>query len=194
MKKLLLIALIFCACKKDTEPRTSFEVKDLITGTPVKDASVSIYKCTPGDPYCGWIAWQTAVTGNDGRCSFSTADFNRVTFAEVYKADYFRPHSGTRNTNVGIYPEGWMRLRITRGTGYPPNSVLNIRAYGVDPNIYSSTDLNTAADSTIRIRCLGGQLNRIEWWVRDAAYNQLNVGTWSQQVPRLDTIAATLNY
>jgi hypothetical protein len=193
MKKIFFIILIFCSCKKETEQKTWFDVKDNITGTSIKGAAVSIFKCDPNDPWCGLIAWQSATTGDDGRCSFSTADYNRVTFTNVSKSDYWGT-SGTRNTLIRLYPEGWMRLRIVRGTAYPPSSILSIRVYCGDPNYTSSKDVSTAADSSILIRCFGGQLNRVDWSVRDAAYNQLNSGTWNQQVPRLDSIAATLNY
>ena len=194
MKRIIFIALLFCACKKQEENKTWFEVKDSITGTAIKGASVLIYKCTPGDPYCGFIAWQSATTSDDGRCSFKTADFDIVTFTEVFKAGYWNPPSMTKNTRVSLCPEGWMRLRIIRGTAYPASSNLALHAYGNDPNIASFANFNTAADSTVLVRCFGGQINRIEWRVTGPANNSLGNGTWNQQVPRLDTVAVTLNY
>lgn len=194
MKKILLIALLFCACKKQGENKTWIEVKDSIAGTPIKGASVSIYKCAPTDPFCGFVAWQSSTTGDDGRCSFKTADFDIVTFTAVFKAGYWNPPSGTKNTSVSLCPEGWMRLRIIRGTAYPTSSNLSVRAYGVNPTNVSFTNFNIAADSTVLIRCFGGQLNRVEWRVTSPTNNQLSNGMWNQQIPRLDTVAATLNY
>ncbi len=194
MKKIILIALLFCACKKQEENKTWVEVKDSVTGGAVKGASVLIYKCTPGDPFCGFIAWQSAVTGDDGRCSFKTADYDIVTFNEVFKAGYWNPPTGTKNTRVSLCPEGWMRLRIIRGTSYPASSNLSIHAYGLDPTTVSFSNVNTAADSTILVRCFGGQYNRIEWRVTGPTNISLNNGTWNQVVPRLDTVGVTLNY
>lgn len=193
MKKIFIIVLLFCSCKKETEQKTWFEVKDRITGTPVKGAAVSIYKCTPGDPLCGLIAWQSALTADDGRCGFSTADYNRVTFASVIKSDYWGI-SGSRNTSVSLYPEGWIRLQVTAGTAYPSQSSLIIHAFCADPNIYAAIEMSAPADSIVRFRCFGGQTNRVDWTLMDAGYHQLNSGTWNQQVPRLDTVAAMLSY
>ncbi len=90
MKKIALIFLVLFACKKDTVEKTWFEVRDRVTDTPVKGVSVKLYKCDPvTDPFCGLIPWISGTTGEDGRCSFNSADFNRVTFTEVYKADYW---------------------------------------------------------------------------------------------------------
>lgn len=200
MKKILIVCLIILGCKKETEERVWIQVRDRITGSPVKQAAVHIFKCVDMDPFCGLISWQNQETGDDGRCSFTKADFDRVTFMRAYRSDYWatemKKGSMMGSTiGIGIYPCGWMRLRIIRGTTCPPGSYLDFSVSSIqDPDYYSYTRYNAAADSSILIKCYGGQPNRFNWILRDPANSELKRGVWDQQVPRLDSTTTTLNY
>jgi len=112
MKKILFFVLLLGGCKKNSEETVSVLVKDLITNTPVKEAKVYVYKCVQTDPFCGLIAWIGATTGEDGRCSFYKANFDRVTLIEAQKADYWG-FRYPKTTSLSINPAGWLRLRIT---------------------------------------------------------------------------------
>jgi hypothetical protein len=196
MKKLLIILLVFTSCKKDSEPAVQIQVKDAITNTPVKGATVDLLKCQDIDIFCvfGYVSFRSSVTGNDGSCSFTQKDYDKAKATGASKADYWGI-GNTKTTTPLIFPEGWMRLRIIRGTNYPSQSLLKISIQNVSAIAISSTECNTAADSIILVRGFGGQLNNIDWQVVNAGGMSLNSGTWQQQIPRLDTIKnITLNY
>ena len=193
MKKLILISLLFCACKKDKTEYTTLEMKDVESGVLLKQGTVEFFKCTTSDPFCGWIAWQTAFTDDAGRCKISVDDYARVTYMRSYKDKYWAQWE-PRVSTIWLVPEGWIRLRIIRGTGYPASSTLRINIISVNSNKSTGGDFKPAADSTILFRSFGAQLNRINWIVSGPGGTQLNSGTWDQLVPRHDTVSASLTY
>jgi hypothetical protein len=196
MKKLLfllILSLVFAGCKKDSIPTVSVQVMDAITNTPVKGATVGLHRCSPGEPLCGLIAYRTNTTGEDGSCRFNKDDFDQTKQVQASKSDYWGIMV-LKNTLLSIYPEGWMNLRIIRGTNYPAQSQLKIIINNTLTGLTSFKEYNTAADSSIQVRGFGGMSNKIDWQVLDPSSNILNSGTWNQQIPRLSTVNATLNY
>ncbi|HWR32454.1 MAG TPA: hypothetical protein VN451_02940 [Chitinophagaceae bacterium] len=197
MKKSLLILLIFlwvlASCKKDSESKVSIQVKDAITNSPVKGVTVGLHRCMPYEPFCGWIAYRTNITGDDGTCSFSKSDFDQTKQTQATRAGYWGIIE-TKSTLMHIYPEGWMRLRIIKGTGYPSQSRLKITMNYLAASLSFYTECNTAADSSILVRGIGGVSYKIDWQVVDPSNNPLNSGTWNQPIPRMDTVNAILNY
>lgn len=195
MKKLLFILLVFTSCKKEPES-VKIQVRDAISNTNVKGVTVDLHRCTfATNPLCGLIAYRSNITGDDGSCRFTKNEYDQTIQIAVNKTDYWGSSLIPKTLLVIIYPEGWMRLRITRGTNYPSQSRLNITMNNSLTGFYSITGFNTAEDSSILVRGYGGQLNKIDWEVRDPVSNLLASGTWNQQIPRLDTVKnITLNY
>ena len=192
MKKLFIILLVFASCKKDTGFKVSIQVKDAITNSPVKGATVGLHRCGPSVLLCGLIAYRYNTTGDDGRCSFSEEDFDQTKYTEASRAGYWRTFE-PKSILMYIYPDGWMRLRIIKGTNYPPQSRLRFTISYITAFGYS-TEYNTPADSSILVRGIGGVTHKIDWRVVNPSNNQLNSGTWDQQIPRMDTVNAILNY
>lgn len=188
-----IIFVLTVGCKKDSGSKVIIQVKDAITNSPVKGATIGLHRCMPSDPFCGLIPYRTNVTGDDGSCSFSKDDFDQTKQTQASKAGYWGI-TVTKSILMYIYPDGWMRLRIIKGTGYPSQSRLKITMNYLAANLTFYTENNTAADSSIMVRCIGGVTHKIDWQVVDPSNNLLNSGTWNQQIPRQDTVNATLNY
>lgn len=197
MKKSLLFLviffLVFASCKKDSGSKISIQVKDAITNSPVNGATVGLLRCMPSDPLCGLIAYRTNITGDDGSCSFNKDDFDQTKQTQASGAGYWGV-TVIKSMLMYIYPEGWMRLRIIKGTGYPSQSRLKITMNYIAASLSFYTECNAAADSSILIRSIGGVTNKIDWQVVDPSNSLLNSGTWGQQIPRMDTVNAILNY
>ena len=196
MKKLLIILAVFASCKKSSQPSVQLQVRDAITNTIVKGATVDLMKCQGIDIFCtlGYVSFKNSITDNNGNCSFLQTDYDKAKAIRTSKSDYWTSES-SKTTSPLIYPEGWIRLRIIRGTNYPSPSTLRITIQNALAVAISQTECNTAADSTILVRGFGGLLNKVDWQVTNAT-GVLNSGnSWNQQVPRLDTVKnITLNY
>ena len=197
MKKLLLILLFFAGCKKDSASDVQVLVKDAVTNTPVKGVEVGIHRCTIyTNTLCGLIAYRSAITGDNGSCSFNKDDYAQAMTIKTSKSDYWEIFEPVSNS-LRIYPEGWMQLRIIRGANYPPKSKLNITMTNLLTGSNSSThyfQYNTTVDSSVLMRGYGGLSNKIDWSVVDSLSKELNTGTWFQLIPRLGTVNVTLNY
>lgn len=196
MKKPLLILLIilwvFASCKKDSGSKVQIQVKDAITNSPVKGVTVGLHRCMPSEPFCGLIAYRTNITGDDGSCSFNKDDFDQTKQTQASRAGYWGI-TEPKSILMYIYPDGWMRLHIIKGANYPSQSRLRFTINYMTAFGYS-TEYNTAADSSILVRCIGGVINKMDWKVVDPSNNLLNSGTWDQPIPRMDTVNAVLNY
>ena len=172
----------------------SIQVKDAINSSMVNGAVVGIHRCTIFEAFCGLIAYRSNTTGNDGSCRFNQEDYNQTNSITVSKNGYwavFEPKSSL----INIYPDGWLRLRIIKGTSYPTTSKLRIVANYTPGNKTSILQVNTAADSTILLRCYGGASNRIDWFVETTTpFAQISNGSFLQNITRQDTVNAILNY
>ena len=215
MKKIitysLLLSLLFSyGCSKNgnngSAPSVSISVTDLMTGTKVGGASVSLNRCANLGCAFGRVEEFKGQTDNNGVVSVPQDKYNKIPewndATYITSPDYW-PEMFKKATNFSITPYGWMRLRIIRGTNYPAGARLIIMmnrqtqpantAYGG----YSDTnDFNTAADSSLLIKGFGNHANKINWQVQGpSGSGVLNSGTWNQQIPKLDTIKnITLNY
>jgi hypothetical protein len=138
------------------------------------------------------IAYRTNITGDDGSCSFSKDDFDQTKQTQASRAGYWGI-TVTKSILMYIYPDGWMRLRIIKGINYPSQSRLKFTVNYLTAGFAYTTEYNTAADSSILVRCIGGVTNKMGWQVVDPSNNLLHSGTWDQQIPRQDTVT-TLNY
>jgi hypothetical protein len=194
MKKLFLIFLIFTSCKKNPET-VKIHVNDAINNSPAKGVIVEIHRCTSAtNPFCGLIAYNTSVTGDDGTCSFTKDDFVQTAQMRGSSANYWG-RLVPKSTSLTVYPAGWVRLHILRSTNYPPESTLYFTVQSSSlAYLYGFYQYNAAADSSILVKGFGGLLNKIDWEIKGPTSNILNSGTWNQQLPRLDTISAVLNY
>lgn len=185
-------SLLVSSCKKNATPMANVQVRDAVNSSLVNGAVVGIHRCTIYDPFCGFIAYRSSTTGNDGIGSFTQDDFNVAQSITVSKNGYWHAFEPKTNS-INFYPDGWLRLRVVRGTSYPLGSTLRIVVnYGSKNN---SIQVNAPADSSILFRSYGGAANRIDWFVETfSPFAQLNNGTFSQNIPRHDTVYATLNY
>lgn len=205
MKKLLIILLLFSSCKKPSSPSVNIQVNELITGSPVAGATVSLNRCAAAGCIFGIVTEFSGVTDNSGIVWVPQDKYDNVPFwneaTYITKTNYW-PEIFMKATSFSLTPMGWMSLRIIKGTSYPQGSVLTITSWRLTqpPNIahlgkINTQEFNVAADSIVIIKGFGNQLNKITWQVVDAGRNLLNNGTWNQQVPRLDTVRnITLNY
>jgi len=183
------------SCKKEGN-KVPVTVMDKVTNTPVSNASVFAYKCGVFNCYLGRIDLFNGTTNNDGICKVPTDAYNEAPYLGASKNDYWSTNNDDKSTTKYLLPAGWIRLHIQRSTTYPAQSVLNIQttSQSVSPYYFFTQNFNTPADSSLLIKLLGGQSNKIEWKVTAPNSPVLNSGTWNQQVPRLDTVRITLNY
>jgi hypothetical protein len=186
--------LLISSCKKNSTPMASIQVKDAITRSVVNGAVVGIHRCTIFEAFCGFIAYRSNTTGNDGSCSFNQEDYDQTQSITVSKNGYwlvFEPKTSV----INIYPDGWLKLRIIKGASYPAGSKLRIVANYTPGSKTSILQVNTAADSSILLRCYGGASNRIDWFVETTTpFAQINNGSFLQNITRQDTVNAVLNY
>ncbi|MDQ6609742.1 MAG: hypothetical protein M3Y85_07970 [Bacteroidota bacterium] len=190
---LLILSALFLAisCKKSS-PKVIIVVKDAINGSMVNGATVGLHRCPVGGSLCGWIAYRNNTTGNDGSCSFEQEDYNvseSITVGKIGYWAFFEPKS----TFITIYPDGWLKVRIIKGSSYPPNSTLRLVLNYVPGNKINTYYVPAAADSIVKLRGYGGASNRIDWFVT-AGSGQINNGSFSQNIPRQDSVNYTLNY
>jgi hypothetical protein len=189
----LAAVVIIASCKKDNTPMAVVQVKDAINNSPVNGAVVGIHRCGLFDPLCGLIAYRSGTTGNDGTCSFTQEDFGHAQTITVGKNGYWFTFEPKMNS-VLFYPDGWLKIRVIRGTNYPPGSTLRIQTNYVPGNKSNGLQAPPPADSVIILRAYGGASNRIDWSVVSSSFAQLNSGSFSQDIPRQDTINFVLNY
>lgn len=198
MKKTLYVLMILAtassSCKKN-RPSTQITVMDKVTNTPVSNASVFAYKCGIFNCNLGRIDLFNGTTDNNGICKVPTDAYNDAPYLGASKSDYWSTNNDDKSTTKYLLPAGWIRLRILRSSNYPAQSVLNIQmtSQSVSPYYFFTHSFSTPADSSVLLKLLGGQSNKIEWQVTSPS-SVLNSGTWNQQVPRLDTVRITLNY
>ena len=186
--------LLVSSCKKNSTPMATIQVKDAITSSLVNGAIVGIHRCTIFEFLCGLIAYRSNTTGNDGSCRFNQEDYTQAKSITVTKNGYWSVHEPTASL-INIYPDGWLRLRIIKGASYPAGSKLRIVANYTPGSKTSILQVNTAADSSILLRCYGGASNRIDWFVETTTpFAQINNGTFLQNITRQDTVNAVLNY
>ena len=170
------------------------QVKDAINNQMVTGAIVGIHRCTISETFCGFIAYRSNTTGNDGSCKFNQEDFSQTKSITVTKNGYWGVHEPTTSV-INIYPDGWLRLQIINGSNYPTNSKLRLVVNYTPNNKSNSLQVNTAADSTILLRCYGGTSNKIDWFVETTSpFAQINNGSFLQNITRQDTVNAVLNY
>ncbi len=186
--------LLVSSCKKNSTSMASIQVKDAITNSMVNGAVVGIHRCTIFEALCGIIAYRSNTTGNDGSCSFNQQDYDQSKSITVSKNGYwavFEP----KTSFIYIYADGWLRLRIIKGSAYPANSKLRLVANYIPGSKTSILQVNTASDSTILLRCYGGASNRIDWFVETTSpFAQINNGSFLQNITRQDTVNAVLTY
>ena len=186
--------LLISSCKKNATPMASIQVKDAITSSMVNGAVVGLHRCTIFEALCGLIAYRSNTTGNDGSCSFNQQDYDQTKSITVSKNGYwsvFEP----KTRFINFYPDGWLRLRIIKGSNYPTSSVLKLVVNYVPDHKSNALLVNTAADSTILLRCYGGASNRIDWFLETTTpFTQHNNGSFLQNITRQDTVTAILNY
>lgn len=206
---LLSILFVTGCSKKDnggSSPSVSISVTDLMTSTKVSGATVSLRRCASLGCVFGIVEEFKGQTDHNGTVSVpqdkydKIPDWNEAT--QITSPDYW-PEIFKKATSFSITPYGWMRLRIIRGSNYPPGSRLLIRtnrqiqppnsAYGGYSDL---KDFNAAADSSLLIKGFGNHLNKIDWQVYDpSGAGVVKSGSWNQQIPKLDTIKnITLNY
>lgn len=186
--------LLVSSCKKNSTPMATIQVKDAINSSMVNGAIVGIHRCTIFEAFCGLIAYRSNTTGNDGSCKFNQEDYAQTKSITVTKNGYWSVHEPTAGL-INIYPDGWLRLRIIRGSSYPAGSKLRIVANYTSGSKTSILQVNTAADSSILLRCYGGASNRVDWFVETSTpFAQINTGSFLQNITRQDTVNAVLNY
>ena len=191
---LLTAVLLVSSCKKNSPPMASVQIRDAINSSLVNGASVGIHRCTTIDPLCGFIAYRSGTTGNDGTCSFNQEDFNVAQSITVGKNGYWYAFVPKANS-ILFYPDGWLKLRVIRGTSYPAGAMLRIVANYTPGNKMNGIAINPVADSTILLRAYGGASNRIDWFVETfSPFTLINSGSFLQNIPRQDTVNAVLNY
>ncbi len=186
--------ILISSCKKNSTPMATIQVKDAINSSMVPGAIVGIHRCTIFEAFCGLIAYRSNTTGNDGSCRFNQEDYNQTKSITVTKNGYWSVHDPATSL-INIYPDGWLRLRIIKGSSYPANTRLRIVANYTPGSKTSILQVNTAADSSILLRCYGGASNRIDWFVETTTpFAQVNNGSFLQNITRQDTVNAVLNY
>ena len=172
----------------------SIRVNDAITSSMVSGAVVGLHRCTIFEFFCGIIPYRSNTTGNDGSCSFLQQDYDQTKSVTVSKNGYWSVFE-SKNSFINIYPDGWLRLRIIKGSNYPPDAALRLVVNYTPGNISNTLQVNTAADSTILLRCYGGASNKVDWFVvKLTTFAQISNGTFLQNIIRQDTINATLTY
>lgn len=199
MKKIFYVSMMLVtaagsSCKKE-KPTVQVTVIDKVTNTPITNASVFAYKCGTFNCYFGRIDLFTGTSDNNGICKIPADAYNEAAYVGVSKGDYWSTNNDDKNTTKYMLPAGWIRLHILRSANYPAQSVLNMQmtSQSISPYYFFTQQSSTPADSSVLIKLLGGQSNKIEWQVVNLS-SVLNSGTWTQQVPRLDTVNITLNY
>jgi len=202
MKKLLFIVLVLTSCKKS--PPSTIDLRITETGgtAPVSNANVSLRRCANLGCAFGMVTEFSGTTNGDGICKVPQDTWNKIPDWNdailVSKSGYWS-EVFSKATSVSVIPAGWVRLHIARAANYPQGSILDfqvspqINPGGTAMGSSSSYQFHTAADSSVLIMAFGNQSNKIDWRVI-AGGNVLNNGTWNQQVPRLDTVLAVLNY
>ncbi len=186
--------LLISSCKKNSTPMVSIQVKDAITSSVVNGAVVGLHRCTIFEVFCGFIAYKSNTTGNDGNCSFNQQDYEETKSITVTKNGYWSVHE-PKTSFINIFPDGWLRLRIVKGSSYPPDTKLRIVVNYVPVNKTNISQVNAASDSIILLRCYGGASNRIDWFVETTTpFAQINNGSFLQNITRQDTVNAILNY
>ena len=201
MKKLFYLLLVpVCAaivsCKKE-KPTVQIEVTDRANNSPINGARVVVYKCGTFNCYFGTIDLFSGSTDNNGTCKVPANAYNEAAYVRIEKANYWA-FDDAKNTSKPIIPAGWIRLHILTTKNYPPQSTLHISITSQLTNsagsaFQVSNIFNAATDSSVLMKAFGSQSNKIEWQVYDPN-NVVIGGTWNQQVPRLDTVNANLNY
>jgi len=170
------------------------QVKDALNGSMVTGAVVGIHRCTIYEPLCGIIAYRSGTTGNNGNCSFKQEDYDQCKSITVSKNGFwsvFEP----KNSLINIYSDGWLKLRIIKGSIYPTGSKLKLIVNYSPASLSNISQVNTAADSIILLRCYGGASNKIDWFVETTSpFAQINNGIFLQNITRQDTVNAVLNY
>jgi hypothetical protein len=185
-------SLLVSSCKKNSTPKATIQVKDVTNSSVVSGAVLGLHRCELSAPLCGVIAYRSGTSGSDGRCSFDQEDFDQTKSVTVSKNGYwlaFEPKSSL----INIYPLGWLRLRVIKGTNHPAGAVLKLEIkYGSKLNIVA---VNAPADSSILLSGYGGAVNTIDWTVATTSpYTLIRSGSFSQNITRQDTVTYTLNY
>ena len=205
MKKTLFILLIFCSCKKDPPPPTvELQVRESGTNSPVAGARVLLQRCRDLGCVFGSIDEFDGITNGEGICNIPESNWNNVS---VSNYDLFISKNGywseifPKSNLVKILPEGWVRMQITRVGNYPEGTTLNISFYAeTNPpggtafgGEYPSYQLEAPFDSSVLLKAFGNQSNKIEMSVVSNS-TVLKHEIYKLQVPRLDTVNATIDY
>jgi len=194
MKRLLLLAALFAACKKPSIVSTTpVKVVEDVSNLPVGDARLAILLCNYGCPFGAKVLFE-GQTDNNGIVKVTGESYNTAgAFMNVTKAKYWN-FLVQYDTTVILSPEGWLRLNIHKAGSYPAGTYLSIMMVNQTGLRTDLTQYNTANDSVLLIRAFGGQKNKINWQVQGATL--LNYGSLTNlQIPRLDTLKnITLNY
>ncbi len=196
MKKLIFVLIIFASCEIEEKPSlTSIEVVESVTNLPVRDATLSLYRCNFGCPFGPNVLF-TSVTDANGICQVPSENYTDVESMMYVAKEKYWPFEVQKKTIVFLEPEGWLQLRILNGDNYPLGSRLLLDLYSQSGSRSDLTDYNTVMDSLVLIRGFGSQQNKIDWQVVDGGYNLIKNGTLNGlQIPRFDTLKnVTLNY
>jgi hypothetical protein len=204
MYKLFAAALLvlILSCKKDSknppsEPTTSVEVKEAVSGLPISNASVALFETSYGG--IGYKEYFSGTTNENGICevpskyfSNTSIDFNVV--AEKYWP-YFIP--AQRSNKVTLQAEGWLKVQVNQPANpYPENS--RIRMYAISKStgyfdVLYEKESELTVGSSLAVRGFGNELNTLFWQVTDASNLILNQGELNDiDIPRLDTVDVSL--
>jgi hypothetical protein len=192
----LLMAISLISCKKE-KSTIQIQVTDKVTNSPVSAAIVVVYKCGVFNCNLGSIDLFSGVSDNNGNCRVPEGSYNEAAWVRVTKENYWS-WDETKSTLKSMIPAGWVRMRIIKSGNYSAQAQLTISITSQSTNssgsaLFLAMTYGTPSDSSILIKCFGGESNKIDWQLSDQ--NTLSSGTWQQQVPRLDTIKnVMLNY
>jgi hypothetical protein len=194
MKKILLLAAFFVACKKNPAiDTTPVKVVEDVSNRPVDNAMLVIQRCDFGCPLGPKVLFK-GQTDNNGICQVPSESYATTGASmNVTKPKYWEFET-QYNTTVTLAPEGWLRLNIHKAGTYPAGTVLVLVVVNQTGTRSELTQYNTASDSVLLIKAFGGQRNKIDWQVQGATL--LNNGSLPDlQIPRFDTLKnITLNY
>jgi hypothetical protein len=199
MKKIVLVSFLamvifLLSCKKE-KASVLVNITEKGANTPVSGATVVVYKCGVFNCNLGSIDLFSGVTDNNGNCKVPAASYNEAAWVRVLHEKYWS-WDEEKSTAKSMVPAGWLRMRIVKSGTYSANAILNIIITSQSTNSRGAAmslinNYNSPADSSVLIKCFGGELNKIVWQVSDQSNKS---GTFQQQVPRLDTVNIVLNY
>jgi hypothetical protein len=186
MKKLLLIVVLFAACKKGKEDRVTITVLEIGTTLPVSGANVQLLRYhldfTTETTFSG-------ITDENGNVYINAKIYERASDVRIKKDTYYEVKERIQTT-LYVIPEGWLKLRLHPVQAYPPGTSLQVGALPPDTLQYGNFITITAdTDSTVLLRGFGGMPNKIYWQVYDESPGLVTSGTITNlPVPRFDTL------